>query len=235
MSLGKFLKKLRKDAGMSQQEVAQKLGMARATYASLEVDRREPDLGEIKAIADLYEISMMEIIAEEADNWPDFVSEPTVKYGSHKEPVQPASGAGQQENSKKLREILLYISGEIGAKPNVGESVIEKLLYFIDSEYLKKHQQSITGLSYVHSRFGPTPAKSFVELVSQMESCGELEIVSTKHFNNTQKKYLPLRQPDLQELSAKEYLHINETLALLGDNTAEQLNELYADTNQGIA
>ena len=38
MSFGGKIKQLRKAAGLSQKEVAEKLEMARATYASLEVD-----------------------------------------------------------------------------------------------------------------------------------------------------------------------------------------------------
>lgn len=221
-NVGKYLKELRKKAGMTQEEVAKKLGMARATYASLEAGRREPDLGEIKAIADLYEITMMHIVAEEGEDWPDRVSEPEAEYKSSKR-------ANSQQNFNKAAEVLLLVLGQVGAKPNVGEAVIYKLLYFIDANYLEKYGKPLTGIGYVHSRFGPSPTQSFLDTVKNMQSKGELEIVSTKHFNNTQKKYLPLRKADLQGLSASEYVHIIRTLAELSDETAEKLNEIYLD------
>lgn len=228
MSFGSAIKKLRKGAGLSQQEVAEKLGMARATYASLEVDRREPDLGELKTISQFYEVPMMDLVAEEGDDWPGVIHEPTVEYktrSSTNAEIVPRD-INPLVNTEKLREVLLYVLGKVGAKPNIGETVLYKLLYFIDFDYYEKHGRSITGLTYIRNHYGPTPTKSFVDVVKQMESQKELEIVSTKYFNNTQKKYLPVVDADLQELSAKELQHIDETLARLSDKTASELSEL---------
>lgn len=223
MSMGKKLKELRKGAGLSQAEVAEKLGMARATYASLEVNRREPDLGEMRRIAQLYEIEMMELIAEEGDDWPGMVMESTAVYNTQKVPDTPSKNLQQQVNPVKLRDVLLYVLDKVGAKPNVGETVIYKLLYLIDARYTAETGQSITGLSYIHSRFGPSPAKSFGDLVKNMEKNGELEIVSTRFFNNTMRKYLPLVSSNLATLSAQELYHIHRVIESVGDKTAEQL------------
>ncbi len=236
MSFGSKIKQLRKDAGLSQQEVAEKLGMARATYASLEVNRREPDLGELKAISQYYEISMMELVAEEGDDWPGVVMEPTVAYKTSAEPDVLPRDLNPQVHPEKLREVLLYVLEKVGAKPNVGETVLYKLLYFIDFDYYEKTGQSITGLAYVRNHYGPTPTRSFVDVVKQMEANDELEVVSTKYFNNTQKKYLPNKKTDLRGLSASELQHINETLARLADKTANELSELsHKDTPWRVA
>lgn len=226
MSFGGKIKQLRKSAGLSQQDVAENLGMARATYASLEVNRREPDLGELNKIAQYYEISLMELVAEEGDDWPGVVMEPTVEYKSRVEPEILPRDIDPQVNPEKLREVLLYVLDKVGAKPNVGETVLYKLLYFIDFDYYEKFGQSITGLTYVRNRFGPTPTRSFVDVVKQMEANEELEVISTKYFNNTQKKYLPNKKSDLHELKAKELEHINDTLARLSDKTATELSDL---------
>lgn len=213
MSFGAAIKKLRQDAGLSQQEVANKLGMARATYASLEVDRREPDLGELKAVADFYEIPLMELVAEEGDDWPGVIHEPVVQYKSHKTPdtLQPATR--QQFNPAKLRDVLLYVLAEVGARPKFGESALYQLLYAIDSEYHDQQGKSITGLAYVHNRYGPVPSKAFLDLVKQMQADKELEIVSTQNFTNRQKKYLPAVYTNLENLSATELRHIDDVLA----------------------
>lgn len=226
MAIGSKLKQLRKDAKLSQADVAEKLGMARATYASLEVERREPDLGELRAIAQFYEIEMMELIAEEGDDWPGVVMEPAAVYNARKEPKIIPRDLSPTTNPEKLREVLLYVLEKVGAKPNVGETVLYKLLYFIDFDYYEKTGQSITGLTYMRNHYGPTPTRSFGDVVKQMEANDEIEIVSTKFFNNTQKKYLPNKKSDLLELSATELRHIDETLARLGDKTATELSEL---------
>lgn len=222
MSVGKKIKELRKTASLSQEEVANKLGMARATYASLELDKREPDLGELKAISQLYEISMMELVAEEGDDWPGVVSEPTPSYGIHPDddkhpPYNP------DVDPQKFSKILIYIASRIGARAEVGESTLYKLLYFIDFDYYEAHEASLTGLSYIRTAHGPVPTKTFDDSVAQMIAAGELEIVSTKYFKNTQRKYLPAVAPSLGTLTAREIKHIDRELTWRGDLSTHEL------------
>lgn len=226
MSFGRKMKQLRTNAGLSQQEVAEKLGLARATYASLEVDRRDPHLAELRALAQFYEVPLVRLVTPD-ENVDSMVSEPSPKYNAQQKSEAPTQGKGAQFNPEKLRQVLLYVAEKVGAKPNVGESAICKLLYFIDTSHQEKFGHSITGLAYVRSDYGPTPTRSFTDVVRQMEANSELEIISTKHFNNTQKKYLPLRKADLQELRASELDHINTTLARLADMTPAELANLY--------
>jgi len=222
MSIGKTIKELRKAAGLSQGDVAGKLGMARATYATLETGRREPDLGELKAISKLYEISMMELVAEEGDDWPGVISEPTPTYGIHPDENKQPQYIPKID-SQKFSKVLLYITSQIGARAEVGESTLYKLLYFIDFDYYERHEESLTGLSYIRTAHGPVPTKSFDDSVAQMIAEGEMEIVSTKYFKNTQRKYLPVVTPSLGDLTAREVKHIDRELAWRGDTS---LNEL---------
>lgn len=233
MTFRQMIIKLRATAGMSQQEVADGIGLARATYAGLETGRREPNLAEIRAIGELYQVAPSDLIngtvpqAEEPIVAHDFAD-----YGDDIEPRE----INPEMKPEKLRQVLLYVLDKVGAKPNVGETVLYKLLYFIDFDYYEKHGKSITGLTYVRNHFGPTPAKSFVEVVEGMRKSGELEIVETRFFNNLQKKYLPTKSSELKGLSANELDHINEELARLGDKTATELSELsHKDTPWRVA
>jgi uncharacterized phage-associated protein len=128
-------------------------------------------------------------------------------------------------DAAKLRNVLLYILGQIGAKPNVGETVLYKLLYFIDFDFYEKTGRSITGLTYIKNHFGPTPAGHFVDIVSNMITAGELEIAETPYFAHTQKKYLPTVEPDLSVLTADEIKHIDDELCRLGDKSATWLSD----------
>ena len=223
MVFGDKIKKLRGSADLSQQQVAEKLGMARATYASLEAQKREPSLAEIRAVSQFYEISIISLIGDESAGTAE---EYSLVQQTRKEPEIEPRELDPHVNPEKLREVLLYVLGKIGAKPNVGETVLYKILYFIDFDYYEITGRSITGLTYVRNHFGPTPTKTFVDVVKQMQSDDELEIVSTQYFNNTQKKYLPAKKADLHTLSAKELAHINSELARLGDKSAVELTEL---------
>jgi transcriptional regulator with XRE-family HTH domain len=217
------IKQLRDDASLSQQDVADKIGVARATYAGLESGRRDPNLSELRHLADYYQIPINELI----DGVKETVNEPAIPYiyADKKADIIPRD-LNPQVKPEKLREVLLYILEKVGAKPNVGETVLYKLLYFTDFDYYEKTGQSITGLSYIRNHYGPTPAIKFAEIVKAMERDKELEIVETKFFNNTQRKYLPTKSANLHALSAVELTHINDTLARLSDKSATELSEL---------
>ncbi len=92
-------------------------------------------------------------------------------------------------------------------------------------DYYEKTGQSITGMTYLKNHFGPTPAPSFAEIVKKMSTSGDLEVVKTKYFSYDQKKYLPLKKPNLETLSAKELDHINWEIDRLSDKTAKELSE----------
>jgi transcriptional regulator with XRE-family HTH domain len=154
MSFNITIKQLRERADVSQETIADAIGIARATYAGLESGRRDPNLGEIRGIAEFYQIAPSDLI----DGNTDAVHEPTVAYAfADKEADITPREINPQVNPEKLREVLLYVLEKVGAKPNVGETVLYKLLYFIDFDYYEKYGQSITGLSYVRNHFGPTP------------------------------------------------------------------------------
>ncbi len=233
MSFTTTIKRLREEKGTSQQDVADAIGIARATYASLEADRRPPNLDEMQALAEYYQIAPSELI----DGAPNVLAEPLTpyKFETSTEEIVPRE-IDPQTNPEKLREVLLYILEKVGAKPNVGETVLYKLLYFIDFDFYEKTGKSITGLSYVRNHFGPTPSIDFKNVVEGMEQNDDLEIVETKFFKNTQKKYLPHKSASLNQLSANELQHIDETLARLSDKTATELSELsHLDTPWRVA
>lgn len=223
MNFGTIIRQLRDSANISQQQIADNIGIARATYAGLEAGRRDPSLGEMQALAEYYQISISQLI----DGTANVVNEPVAPYNfDEKKPDIIPRDLDPKTNPEKLREVLLYILEKVGAKPNVGETVLYKLLYFIDFDYYEKTGHSITGLTYIRNHYGPTPARTFTEVVQGMEKREELEVVTTKFFNNTQKKYLPTVKSDLHELNARELRHIDETLERLGDKNATELSEL---------
>lgn len=57
MSLGEKLLDLRKKAGLSQEEVADKLGVSRQTVSKWETDQTVPELIKVKLLSQLYNVS----------------------------------------------------------------------------------------------------------------------------------------------------------------------------------
>lgn len=223
MSFVTTIRQLRDRANLSQQDVADAVGIARATYIKLENGGRDPKLPEILALSKYYEVSLGTLIQGDIA-----APEPKVTYerpSNARSDIQPRDIDPKVE-PEKLREVLLYVLNKIGAKPNVGETVLYKLLYFIDMDYYEKNGRSITGLTYIHNTFGPSPVKDFRAVVEDMREHDELDIVETKFFNNKQKKYLPQVTPDLHKLSAAEIKHIDAELARLSDRNATELSDL---------
>lgn len=224
MTFTQKIRELRVQAKLSQQDVADAIGAARSTYASLEAGRRPPDLDEMMKLAEYYQIAPSELI----DGLAGIVSEPDVDYRREVEAIDDIEPREIDPKVKpdKLRQVLLYITNKVGSKPNVGETVLYKLLYFIDMDYYEKHGKSITGLTYIHNTYGPSPVSDFRAVVEDMKKHSELEVVETKYFKNTQKKYLPRITPNLEGLKASEIKHIDETLARLADKNASELTDL---------
>ncbi|HEV7951758.1 MAG TPA: type II toxin-antitoxin system antitoxin SocA domain-containing protein [Candidatus Saccharimonadales bacterium] len=224
MDFKAIIRQLRDDANISQQDIADKVGIARATYAGLEAGRRDPSLSEIKGIAEFYQISPSDLINGTISK----IDEPIAPYEfeTNAPDIEPRE-IDPQIKPEKLREVLLYVLEKVGAKPNVGETVLYKLLYFIDFDYYEKYGKSITGLTYVRNHYGPTPAlQTFNSIVDAMKGADELEVVTTPYFNHTQKKYLPVVKANLENLSAQELEHINTEIARLADKSANELSEL---------
>ncbi len=64
MTFGEKLKKARKEAGLSQEQLAEKLIVSRSAIAKWESDKGLPDIHNLKAIAQLLNISVDELLDE---------------------------------------------------------------------------------------------------------------------------------------------------------------------------
>lgn len=67
MSLGANLFNARKKRGLSQEEVAEKLGVSRQTISKWELDETLPDICQSKKLANLYRLSLDELIEFDID------------------------------------------------------------------------------------------------------------------------------------------------------------------------
>jgi uncharacterized phage-associated protein len=130
-----------------------------------------------------------------------------------------------KENTDKFKEVILYIISKVGGRPNIGQTAIYKLLYFIDFDYYEKYQKFLIGATYIKNTHGPSPV-SFAKIARQLETQGKLVEVNSKYFNYDQKKYLTTGDPDVSSLSAQELKHIDDELARLATKTAKELSDL---------
>lgn len=217
-----YLQKLRRQYGYSQDFVARKLEISRPTYILLESGKRDLSIWEARILSDLYGLALVdflaEIMPEEGETVNLMVKESGAEYKSDMRVAVP------QENVEKFREVILYILEKIGARPNIGEAVIWKLLYFIDFDYYEKYEEQLIGARYKRNHHGPTPVIS-TQILEQMEKQGDIVRVNTKYFQYEQKKYLPVRQADLSILSAQEKTLIDEEIERFKNYNAAQIRE----------
>lgn len=224
--LGDFIFKQRKKNSLTQEYLASKIGVSRPTYIQVEQGERDLTITEAKKLADVFDISLDDLLNE---------SNKDIKISLEKE---AESGKTKPEmrivmpraNVRKFKEVLLYLLERVGARSNIGETAIYKLLYFIDFDYYEKYEEQLIGATYIKNHFGPTPVE-FKKIADQMMEKGELEKIKSSYFQHEQKKYLPRRQADLKILSGQEIQHIDEVLGRLAWKNAAELSDYsHSDT-----
>ena len=219
--LSKFIQELRKEHNLTQEFLALELGISRPTYIQIEQGERDLTISEAKKLADIFGVSLDDFLKGEDHSAVIEIKEDKKREKEKKPEIRISI---PQKNLKKFKEVLLYVLSEVGSKPNVGESVLNKLFYFIDFDYYEKYEEQLIGATYLKNHYGPTPCE-FKKIVEEMKKNKEIEEIKSKHFKYDQKKYLPLRRPDLQALSAQEIEHIDDVLIRLSDKNAAEIRD----------
>lgn len=218
--LSQFIQEQRKKHNLTQDFVASKIGVSRPTYVQIEKGERDLTIPEAKKLAGLFGITLDQFLASE-NTVADIKLEPEKQEKIASEGIRISV---PQKNAKKFKEALLYILNKVGSKPNIGEAVLYKLLYFIDFDYYEKYEEQLIGAQYIKNHYGPTPI-AFAKIVARMKEAGELEVVKSKYFQHDQKKYLPHRVADLSVFSVREKECIDDVLMRLSDKNASELTE----------
>ncbi len=221
IKLGKKIKKLRESRGITQQRLAEMLGLSRPTISQIEKNERDISVEELFKLSKIFNVSVEQLLALEKE--PRVIIKESKKQKKNKKTQIRVNVP--QKNLKKFKEVLLYILNKIGSKPNIGETVIYKLLYFIDFDYYEKYEEQLIGATYIKNHYGPTPVE-FKKIVDRMVKNKEIVKIEVNYFQYPQTKYLPLRRPDLSVLkNANEIKLIDNVLDRLSDKNASEISE----------
>jgi len=224
-NLYKNIKTLREQNKFSQEYLAEKLEVSRPTYMQIEKGERELTISEAKTLAMVFDMSLEDFLEGRES------AEPVIIIHGRKEPKRKSKNEIRinipQEKADKFEQVLLYILAKIGGKPNIGQTALYKLLYFIDFDYYEKYEEQLIGAKYIKNTHGPTPVM-FAKIVDRFEREQKVEKVKSKFYKYEQTKYLvnPNMPIDLSALSAQELAHIDWEIARLGDMTASQISAL---------
>lgn len=219
--IGGRVEYLRKRTGLSQQELSERMGIPRSTLSKVENNERKLTIEECRKLAGIFNLSMEQVLDPGLE--PDI--EVQAYSGTPDNTWKPGIRISvPQKNVEKFKQVLLYVLSEVGSRPNVGETVLYKLLYFIDFDYYEMYEEQLMGATYIKNHHGPTPVE-FKKIVDQMIENKEIEKVSSKFFKFPQKKYFPLKEPDLSVLTGRELRLIDEVLERLSSKNAAEISE----------
>jgi len=231
--IGNRIKELREKAEMSQDALARRMKLPRPAISQIESGARKIATDELLRFSQIFHVPVDLILNP--------VKEPEVllyKGKEYKSPKPQMRISVPQKNLQKFKEVLLYILNKVGSKPNIGETVIYKLLYFIDFDFYEKYEEQLIGATYMKNQYGPTPIE-FAKIIDLMINKGEIEKVKSDYFNYPQTKYLPRNKPDLTKLKANEIEVIDDVLNRLSDMNASQISDYshgdvpWLTTNEG--
>ncbi len=222
VEIGQRTAELRKRVGISQQRLAEMLGVSRTTITQIENGKRKVSVDELAKFSEIFNLSVDNLLCLKEE--PEIILTESQKVKKMESPIRINV---PQRNLEKFKEVLLYILNKVGSKPNIGETVLYKLLYFSDFDFYEKYEEQLIGATYIKYRHGPTPVE-FAKIVTEIMD-KEIIKVKSKYYDYPQRKYLPLRRADLSKLKANEIEVIDKVLDKLSDMNAKQISDYSHD------
>ncbi len=143
--LNQFIKELRENRGMSQQEVADKLGMSRPSYILVEQGKKELSLSEAQKISNIFGISLKDM------------------------------ETGIVPNYEKYKEMILSFLRSFNSNGDgkIPKTKLAKLVYLADFAWFYKKMESMSGMQYRRIQYGPVPDLYFRAL-DELEEEGRI-------------------------------------------------------------
>ncbi len=216
--IGQRITELRKMKGLSQEELAKKVKMSRPSLAQIELGNRSVDIFELQKLSMVLGFSLDVFMSKDFTAGQDVEAKVEVKLKKSTERISVP-----KLKADKFKNVLLYILEKCAGKPNVGETVLYKLLYFSDFNYYELYEEHLTGAEYRKLPYGPVPQK-LDNIINQMIEKGQLQRVKTDYHGYPQTRYLPLEKADLTELRASEKEIIDKVIEQLSDWSAAAIS-----------
>lgn len=217
--IGKRIATLRKQKGFLQEELAKKLGMTRSSLAQIELGNRNITAGELLKLSEVFEMSIDSLLAKELK-----IKELSEEAGNKKAEKVEERISVPELQIEKFKQVLLYVLERCAGKPNVGETVLNKLLYFIEFNFYERYEEHMIGATFKKLQFGPVPQDMDLVL-AKMETEGMVKMFKADYHGFLQKRYMPLAKPDLQELRASEIEIIDQVINQLSDFSARSISD----------
>ncbi len=219
--MGKRVEWLRRKEGLSQHELSERMGIPRSTLSKIENNERKLTVDELATLSRIFNLSMGQIVDPSLEPDVEVLADAARDKNRTRAKIRVSI---PQQNVEKFKQVLLYVLSKVGSRPNVGETVLYKLLYFIDFDYYELYEEQLMGACYIKNHHGPTPIQ-FKKIVDQMIDAGEIEKIKSKYYKFEQRKYLPIKDADLSVLTGRELALIDEVLERLSSKNAADISQ----------
>ena len=217
--LGQQISDCRKAKGLTQDDLAKNIGMSRSSLTQIELGNRSIDVFELQKIAMVLGFSLDQFLSSGFNA----ASESAKKIEPEKEENNIRISVPEL-NVEKFKTVLLYVLECCAGKPNIGETVLNKLLYFCDFNYYEIYEEHLTGARYKKLPYGPVP-QQLDSIINQMIANKQVQRIKTEYHGFTQTRYLPLVKPDLTKLSAAEKTVIDDVVRQMSDWNANTISD----------
>jgi transcriptional regulator with XRE-family HTH domain len=216
--IGQRITELRKMKGLSQEDLAKSVKISRPSLAQIELGNRSVDILELQKLSLILEFSLDDFMSSDFSASQEIEGKDEKKVKEDEERISVPT-----LQISKFKNVLLYILERCAGKPNVGETVLYKLLYFSDFNYYELYEEHLTGAKYRKLPYGPVPQK-IDTIIGQMIEKGQLQRVKTAYHGYPQTRYLPLVKADLTELRASEKEVIDRVIEHMSDWSASAIS-----------
>ena len=217
--LGRRIADYRKMKGLTQSDLAKNIGLSRTALTQIELGNRSIDIFELQSMAMTLGFSLDQVLSA------DFKVKN--EYAEQIKPVKKETDiriSVPELQIDKFKNVLLYLLECCAGKPNIGETALNKLLYFCDFNYYEIYEEHLTGARYKKLPYGPVPQQLDM-IINQMVSNRQVQRIKTAYHGYTQTRYLPLIKPDLTLISAAEKSVIDDVIRQMSDWNANQISD----------
>ena len=216
--IGQRVTELRKNKGLSQEDLAKRVNISRPSLAQIELGNRSVNILELQQLSIELGFSLDDFMSKNFEIHQEIDGDNEKSTNIAEERI-----AVPILKIDKLKNVLLYILEKCAGKPNVGETVLYKLLYFSDFNYYELYEEHLTGAKYRKLPFGPVP-QQLNTIIKQMIEGGQLKRVKTEYHGYPQTRYLPLEKSDLTQLQASETDILDMVIEQMSDWSATAIS-----------
>ncbi len=216
--IGERIAELRKLKGLTQEDLAKSVKISRTSLTQIESGNRSVDILELSELSKVLRFSLDDFMSEDFTPNHDITIREEKKSKKQEERISIP-----KLEVNNFMNVVLYMLERCAGKPNIGETVLYKLLYFSDFNYYEIYEEHLTGATYRKLQYGPVPQK-FDAIIQQMIEKKQIQRVKTTYHGLPQTRYLPLEKADLTILRASEKEVIDRVIEHMSDWSASAIS-----------